>query len=167
MNSKLDDGDARYDNSRLILFAVIAVFSIIVLSITSSMMVMTIEIGYKINALEYLEYFIVILVNALMLGLSLNMIFKRYRFVVYPKLAAGIENTVSGNLLLKDNEKLIVSILEKHGGIVLQNVLVRESGLSAPTVSRILFSLENYGLIERQRKGMTNEIRLKVDNIKF
>jgi Uncharacterized membrane-associated protein/domain len=62
--------------------------------------------------------------------------------------------------VLNEKEEIIIDVLRKANGRVLQNALISKTGMTAPTISRTLLSLENKGLIERKRHGMTNEIWL-------
>ncbi|MGC8565871.1 MAG: helix-turn-helix transcriptional regulator [Thermoplasmata archaeon] len=62
---------------------------------------------------------------------------------------------------LSDDEKFIINLILKNKGIMLQNKIVNESGMTKVKVSRIISSLESKGFIEKRRRGVTNEIIIK------
>jgi predicted transcriptional regulator len=55
---------------------------------------------------------------------------------------------------------MVIRIIKKHGGVVYQSQIVRESGLSKSTVSTILKMLESEGRVTRVREGRENIVRL-------
>ena len=63
-------------------------------------------------------------------------------------------------LQLGEREQIVVDAIRRNGGSALQNSLVEVTGLSSPTLSRIISSLENKGVVEKKRHGMTNIISL-------
>jgi uncharacterized membrane protein len=64
--------------------------------------------------------------------------------------------------LLKKEEKVIIDILNKYNGETFQRTLVRESNFSKATVSRLVNSLKERGIIEVEPLGRTNKIKLKL-----
>jgi len=62
---------------------------------------------------------------------------------------------------LTSSEKLILDMILKDGGSILQSDLVKKSGLPKSTVSIVLSRLEAKGIIERRRKGLGNLIIVK------
>lgn len=62
--------------------------------------------------------------------------------------------------LLSGDERRLYSKIVQAGGAILQKNLVGAGLFSGPKVTRILDRLEAKGLIERERHGMTNRIRL-------
>lgn len=54
----------------------------------------------------------------------------------------------------------VLSIIRRHGGVVYQSQIVRESGLSKSTVSTVLKVLESEGRIMRIREGRENIVKL-------
>lgn len=62
---------------------------------------------------------------------------------------------------LDEEEKKIYDIIKQKEGSIYQSDLVRESGLSKVRVTRILDRLVTKGIVERNRRGMTNIIILK------
>ncbi len=62
--------------------------------------------------------------------------------------------------LLSGDERRLYWKIVQAGGAVLQKNLVGEGLFSGPKVTRILDRLEAKGLIDRERYGMTNRIRI-------
>ncbi|MCK4428905.1 MAG: MarR family transcriptional regulator, partial [Candidatus Aenigmarchaeota archaeon] len=75
-------------------------------------------------------------------------------FIIFRK------NTKIPDYGLKEDEKKILEVLSRENKIS-QRKICRETGLSKAHVSRIAKSLEERGLIERERKGRSYEIVLK------
>jgi len=65
--------------------------------------------------------------------------------------------------LLKHDEKKVFDILINENGEILQNRLVAKTGMSKVAVTRALAKLELKGLVAKERHGLTNRIRLKLD----
>ncbi|MDI6798849.1 MAG: MarR family transcriptional regulator [Candidatus Aenigmarchaeota archaeon] len=63
--------------------------------------------------------------------------------------------------VLDDFERKVMDILIASGGVVNQKKIVRETNLSKAKVSRVVKSLVNRGLIEVERIGRTNKLKLK------
>ncbi|MEM0481919.1 MAG: MarR family transcriptional regulator [Nitrososphaerota archaeon] len=55
---------------------------------------------------------------------------------------------------------MVIRIIKRHGGVVYQSQIVRESGLSKSTVSTILKVLESEGRVTRVREGRENIVKL-------
>lgn len=62
---------------------------------------------------------------------------------------------------LLPEEKKVLDEVEKHGGSLRQNEIVRNTGFSRVRVHRIIKNLEKKNLIIKQQYGMTNKIVLK------
>jgi uncharacterized membrane protein len=62
---------------------------------------------------------------------------------------------------LPEDEARIFSIIIDSKGSILQSDLVQKTGLTKVQVTRLLDKLEGKGLVERQRRGMTNIVLLK------
>lgn len=62
--------------------------------------------------------------------------------------------------LLDGDERRIVRVLVEAKGDVLQQDLVRITAFSDAKVSRLLDRLEERGLVVRERRGMSNRVRL-------
>jgi uncharacterized membrane protein len=62
-----------------------------------------------------------------------------------------------------DDEKKLFQLMVDTGDEIYQNELVRKSGFEAYTVSRILSRFESYGIIRKERYGITNKIWLTVE----
>ncbi|MEM5871744.1 MAG: hypothetical protein QW051_02640, partial [Candidatus Aenigmatarchaeota archaeon] len=67
--------------------------------------------------------------------------------------------------LLKGDEKIVVDIITRHGGVVNQKVIVRESDFSKAKVSRILAGLKERGILDIEPMGRTNKITLKIEQM--
>jgi uncharacterized membrane protein len=63
--------------------------------------------------------------------------------------------------LLKDGEKQVYHALVENKGEMLQNKLVLKLNISKVKVTRILSSMERKKLIVKERRGLTNNIRLE------
>lgn len=64
--------------------------------------------------------------------------------------------------LLKDDEKKIVGVLNKHGGSALQKVLIRETDFSKAKISRLVKSLKERKVVDIEPvSGRENRIILK------
>lgn len=62
---------------------------------------------------------------------------------------------------LGDDEKQVYNKLKDNKGSMFQSQLVSDTGLGKVTMTRILDSLEQKGILERKRRGMTNIVVLK------
>lgn len=67
--------------------------------------------------------------------------------------------------LLSDEERMIFNLITGEEKEVFQNDLVNRSGLPRYTVSRIVSKFESYGIIEKERYGITNKIILKINTV--
>ena len=65
---------------------------------------------------------------------------------------------------LNDEEKTIFEKIIESQGSIFQSELVDKTQLTKVKITRILDKLEGKGLIERKRRGMTNNIILKIQN---
>lgn len=64
--------------------------------------------------------------------------------------------------LMKGDEKVVIDILNKHGGSVNQKVIVRESDYSKAKVSRIIAGLKERGIVDVESLGRMNKVTLKL-----
>jgi uncharacterized membrane protein len=91
-------------------------------------------------------------------------IYLYYKSDIKSKVSNIISNNNSGDpailKLLKPDERKVFLALHNSKGEMLQNALVRKSGLSKVKVTRILSRLEKKGLITRTRHGLTNKVRM-------
>ncbi|MBI4983495.1 hypothetical protein HZC32_02525 [Candidatus Woesearchaeota archaeon] len=62
---------------------------------------------------------------------------------------------------MKGDEKRVVLALKENNGQMLQNQLVLKLNESKVKVTRIISSLESKNLVEKERNGLTNNIKLK------
>jgi len=60
----------------------------------------------------------------------------------------------------KNYADLIIAVLEKYGGSAPQALIVKEAKIPQPAVSKVLKSLEEKGLIARERLGRVKVVRL-------
>jgi len=67
--------------------------------------------------------------------------------------------------VLDQYEKGIISSIEKSGGTVNQKKIVQDTNLSKAKVSRVISKLVERGLVEVERRGRTNIVRLIKKNI--
>jgi Uncharacterized membrane-associated protein/domain, COG2512 len=74
------------------------------------------------------------------------------------KAAANVEASPAPEL--NERQQLVIHAIQRMGGVVMQNSLAEATGLSPPTLSRVISSLERMGIVEKRRKGMTNEIKI-------
>jgi uncharacterized membrane protein len=74
---------------------------------------------------------------------------------------AGKTAQATGAKKLKGHEKYVYKIIKNADGAVLQEVLIKKTGLSKVRVTRVLNKLEGKGLIERKRKGPRNVVLLR------
>ena len=62
---------------------------------------------------------------------------------------------------LDEEEKNIYHLLKQNNGSMYQSDIIKETNFSKVKTSRILDKMSGKGLIERQRRGMTNIVILK------
>ena len=67
--------------------------------------------------------------------------------------------------IFNENERRVLEVLMNSNDIT-QNEIAAKTGLSSPTVSRILNKLENKGIIVRYRDGMSKKVKLRNDFFK-
>ncbi len=65
--------------------------------------------------------------------------------------------------ILKSDEKKIFDALVDENGEMLQNRLVVKTGLSKVSVTRALAKLGEKSIVTRERHGLTNKIRVKLE----
>ncbi|MEM7821629.1 MAG: MarR family transcriptional regulator [Candidatus Aenigmatarchaeota archaeon] len=63
--------------------------------------------------------------------------------------------------VLDEFERNVINVIASHGGTVNQKKVVQETNLSKAKVSRVVKSLAERGLIEVERLGRTNKLKLK------
>ena len=63
--------------------------------------------------------------------------------------------------LLRKEEKQVIIALKESNGEILQNKLVAKLGLSKVKITRLLYSLGHKGLVAKERRGITNMVKLK------
>ena len=65
------------------------------------------------------------------------------------------------DIFLLPDEKKVLEEIEKEGGSIRQNEIVRNTGFSRVKVHRVVKNLEKKNLVMKQQYGMTNKIALK------
>ncbi len=90
------------------------------------------------------------------IGLFLIFINKKYKEELAEK-EKKIEEKISK---LKEDEREVYKLIKENKGAMFQSEIVEKTGFSKIKISRILDRLENKGLIERKRRGMTNLVLL-------
>ncbi|MHB1707944.1 MAG: helix-turn-helix transcriptional regulator [Thermoplasmataceae archaeon] len=145
-------------------------FAVVSIAISSSIVISSIGLGLKIGIIEETFYIIVISADILIMTYSTMRMVNSYRNVMRllaeistasDRTPASYSTTTKPEPVLSRSEELVVGIISGNGGKMLQNALVLDSGLSPATVTRVLTSLEEKGVVERTRHGMTNAVALK------
>jgi uncharacterized membrane protein len=155
----------RYNGS-VVVIAISAIYSVVSLTTATSVVIIMEIIGQRLPVEGEISYAIVVVSSFIILYFSASRLLRIYRYFSanIPTQKHIVENKdikiseTSVDLLLNEKELVIMDALKKANGRILQNTLISKTGMSAPTISRTLISLENKGLIERKRHGMTNEI---------
>ncbi|MEM2138007.1 MAG: MarR family transcriptional regulator [Candidatus Anstonellaceae archaeon] len=62
---------------------------------------------------------------------------------------------------LDSDEKKVIAIVQEQGGSTFQSEIIKQTNYSKVKISRVLDKLEQKGLIERKRRGMTNLVVIK------
>ena len=89
--------------------------------------------------------------------------------IIYFLLLPEMKNYVSGNGVgaaslvlktLKTDERIVVTVLNAHGGAYLQKYISKESGLSRLKTHRVVAALSERGIVSVEKQGNTNMITL-------
>ena len=89
--------------------------------------------------------------------------------VIYFLVLPEMKNYVSGNgkevasvvlRSLKPEERIVVEVLDAHGGTYLQKYVTRESGLSRLKTHRVVAALSERGIVHVEKYENTNEVTL-------
>lgn len=70
------------------------------------------------------------------------------------------ENTAMVLKTLKPEERIIVNLLDAHGGTYLQKYITKEAGLSRLRTHRLVAALSERGIVQVEKYGNTNQVRL-------
>lgn len=154
------------DKKNLKIIIIIAIYALVSSIIATSVIIVIELLGLKLLILYIISYAIIISTDIFILYYSISSILAGYNNIIknmnsYKRDDVELPNIQGKTVQLTDSEKVLEAILEKNNGKILQNSLIGKTGFSAPTISRILASMESKGVIERRRYGMTNEIVLK------
>jgi uncharacterized membrane protein len=155
---------------KIILAVAILISSIVILfsKLFSPMPIqITLETGQEITT-QNPQYFalsevLLLVVSSFLIGGTVTYLY--YKSDIKGKVSNMISNGNGGDpailKLLKTDERKVFLALHHARGEMLQNALVKKSGLSKVKVTRILSRLERKGLVLRERHGLTNKIKLK------
>jgi uncharacterized membrane protein len=157
-------------------FYVISLFlSLIIIMISITIMTTVVLLGYRLLSYYFYLIFIIISINIVILAVSLRGIIHIYplfisqgkeKIILIPRPESGknIEKPPGKEILTTEffsqTELDIIDLLMKHNNAMLQSAIVASSDISKASASRAITSLENKGVILKQRKGVTNEIIL-------
>ncbi|GBC70587.1 hypothetical protein HRbin02_00355 [Candidatus Calditenuaceae archaeon HR02] len=72
----------------------------------------------------------------------------------------------SGVVGLNDRESMVVGYLIERGGVAEQREIAKGLGLTRLQTHRIVSSLRNRNIVDVERYGRTNMVRLKADKVK-
>ena len=153
--------------SRFILaVAVSAIYSVVSATVATSVFLTTVALGYRISLFGIVAYAVVIGSDIVIMYFSSRRLL--YMFSSFAANRPAVQVQEPGQeqgepheaLQLGEREQILVDAIRRNGGSALQNSLVEVTGMSSPTVSRIISSLENKGIVEKKRHGMTNIISL-------
>jgi len=155
---------------KIILAVAILISSIVILFsklFSPSPIQITLETGQEITT-QNPQYFalsevLLLVVSSFLIGGTATYLY--YKSDIKGKVSNIISNGNRGNPailnLLKPDERKVFVALHHARGEMLQNALVKKSGLSKVKVTRILSRLEKKGLIMRHRHGLTNKVKIK------
>jgi hypothetical protein len=160
---------ALMDRFKVIIAVVLLVSSIAILltKLFSPVQIqITLDSGQEIvtESPQYFSFSEVLLMVVCAFLMGSAAIYLYYKSDIKSKVSNIISNNNSGDpailKLLKPDERKVFLALHNSKGEMLQNALVRKSGLSKVKVTRILSRLEKKGLITRTRHGLTNKVRM-------
>lgn len=153
--------------SRFILaVAVSAIYSVVSATVATSVFLTTVALGYRISLFGIVAYAVVIGSDIVIMYFSSRRLLYMFSRAVASRPAVQVQEPGQEQgesheaLQLGEKEQILVDAIRRNGGSALQNSLVEVTGMSSPTVSRIISSLENKGIVEKKRHGMTNIISL-------
>ncbi len=112
--------------------------------------------------------FLVLFSTVLFLSTILASVTGIIYFLVLPEIKTyyrsgnnnGKENTAMVLKTLKPDERNIVNVLDAHEGVYLQKYISKEAGLSRLRTHRIVATLSERGIVEVEKYGNTNQVRL-------
>ena len=153
--------------SRFILaIALSAIYSVVSATVATSVILTTEALGYRISLFGIVAYAVVISSDVVIMYFSSRRLLSMFSGIVVNRPTVQPQESIQDRgepheaLQLGEREQIVVDAIRRNGGSALQNSLVEVTGLSSPTLSRIISSLENKGVVEKKRHGMTNIISL-------
>ena len=161
---------------RPLAFYMISLFlSLIIIMILITIMATVFLLGYILLSYDFYLIFIIISINIGILVISLRGIMHIYpMFISHNKekiilisrseSQKNVDKPPRKDILTTEffsqSELDIIDLLMKNNNAMLQSAIVASSEMSKASASRAIASLENKGVILKQRKGVTNEIIL-------
>jgi uncharacterized membrane protein len=112
--------------------------------------------------------FLVLFSSLLFLSTVLASVVGVIYFLVLPEMKTyyapgngnGKENTAMVMKTLKPEERIIVNVLDIHGGTYLQKHITKEAGVSRLRTHRIVATLSERGIVQVEKYGNTNQVKL-------
>ncbi len=154
---------------KLVICAIIFIISIVILvdkTFTTAPIQISLESGHEVITQDSHYYnimeVILLIICAFLIGLTTMYIYQNSEKSIRDKflIARKKEKTLI-NTFLKGNEKTIYELIRSSNQGILQNALVKKTGLSKVKITRIIRKLELKGLIKKERYGITNKIVAK------
>ncbi len=146
--------------------AVATIYAAISATVATSVIITIEGLGFRISLASEITYGVIVASDVTILALSASRVSTVVRRIqeiaAMPHQTQGAASSEKPYEVVQLNERqqLVMHAIQRMGGTVMQNSLAEATGISPPTLSRIIASLESMGLIEKRRKGMTNEIRI-------
>ncbi len=154
---------AEFISRSRVLALIVAVGSI---ALVALVLVLPFTMEHALEGTQLLLWGSILLIVTLIVGISLVYVyvskFVPESIVVKPALAReDVAQSEEATLrLLPEDERAIYRRLVHEGGQVLQKDLRRMVPFSGPKLTRVLDRLESKGLVVRERRGMTNLVRI-------
>lgn len=82
---------------------------------------------------------------------------------IVPELAAGAKEGHLVLRLLSGDERTVFRSIMEAGGEIFQKDIVLKTKMSDAKVSRVLDKLEEKGLVTKERHGMSNKVRIDIE----
>jgi len=146
-----------FGESRFILVvAVSAIYSVVSATVATSVFLTTVALGYRISLFGIVAYAVVIGSDIVIMYFSSRRLLYMFSSLVANRPAVQVQEPGQEQgepheaLPLGEREQILVDAIRRNGGSALQNSLVEVTGMSSPTVSRIISSLENKGIVEKR-----------------
>ena len=119
--------------------------------------------GNPLNPLIHLTYFIAFM---FMFMIGTMFVFMGFQILYYKNFLGKLELERIIRLLNND-EKLVLEIIERNGGEILQSKIADITMFSLAKVSRIVNNLRKMGIVVCNREGKNKKVKLSSRYIKF